>query len=185
MVRLRGRVPVLLLLVACMMMLAGCARKTVARSAAPPPAATAPSAAPVAANAEVGKAAPDFTLKTADGKSITVSGLKGKPVVVNFWASWCHFCAQEAPDLNALYQQYQSKGLQVLGVGTDDLESLKAKAKELGLTYPIGSNPEAAKTYGVGGVPHTFLINRKGEIAASLVGARPKAEMDAEVQKIL
>jgi thiol-disulfide isomerase/thioredoxin len=81
----------LLLLVACMMMLAGCARKTVARNAAPPPVAN----AQPAAEAQVGKAAPDFTLKTADGSRSPVQS-QGKPVVVNFWASWCHFCAGSA-----------------------------------------------------------------------------------------
>jgi peroxiredoxin len=173
---------VLLLLAVTAVMLGGCARKpaTTGRAPAPP---AAPTAAP--APVRVGGDAPNFTLETSNGKSITLADLKGKPVVLNFWASWCHFCAQEAPDLDALYQQYQSKGLQVLGVGTDEAAALKAKAKELGLTYPTGANAEAARTYGVGGVPHTFFVDREGKITASLLGARPKAELEAEVRKIL
>jgi peroxiredoxin len=163
-------------------MLGGCARKAAATGKTPALPAV-PTAAPVPVR--VGADAPSFTLKTSDGKSITLADLRGKPVVLNFWASWCHFCAQEAPDLDALYRQYQPKGLQVLGVGTDDAAALKAKAEELGLTYPTGANAEAAHTYGVGGVPHTFFVDREGKITASLVGARPKAELEAEVRKIL
>lgn len=173
---------VLSLLVIGAVSLGGCARTPAATSKAPAlPAA--PAAAPVPVR--VGGDAPNFTLETSDGKSITLADLKGKPVVLNFWASWCHFCAQEAPDLDALYRQYQPKGLQVLGVGTDEAAALKAKAKELGLTYPTGADAEAARTYGVGPVPHTFFVDREGKITASLLGARPKAELEAEVRKIL
>jgi peroxiredoxin len=135
--------------------------------------------------AQVGNPAPDFSLATLDGKTIQLSSLRGKPVVVNFWASWCHFCVGEAPDLQALYQQYHGQGLEMLGVGTDDQEALRAKAQELKLTYPIGSNPQAADTYGVEGVPHTFFINRQGLIAASARGARSRADLEAEVKKLL
>ncbi len=147
----------------------------------------APAAQPAAepTMAEVGKAAPDFSLTTLDGKKLDLAGLKGKPVVVNFWASWCGYCAAEAPDLEALYKQYSPKGLQMLGVGTDEPEKLGPKAKELGLTYPIGSNPDAARSYGVQGIPHTFIINSKGEVTASLVGQRSKEELEAEIKKAM
>jgi len=173
---------------ACLSLLAliaaGCGKQPAARGlAATRPVAARPAAAQP--QAEVGSPAPAFTLATSAGEKIALGSLKGQPVVVNFWASWCHFCAQEAPDLEALYKQYQPQGLQLLGVGTDDKAALVRKAKELNLTYPIGSDPEAARTYGVGGVPHTFIIDREGKITASLVGARPKAELEAEIRKVL
>jgi cytochrome c biogenesis protein CcmG/thiol:disulfide interchange protein DsbE len=137
---------------------------------------------PVAA---ASKPAADFTLHTFGGKSITLSELKGKPVVVNFWSSTCHFCAQEAPILDELYRQYQGQGLQVLGVGLDDPQGLRDKAQQLKLTYPVGYDAEAGQQYGVTGVPQTVFIDRQGEVVETLIGARPKAELEAEVKKLL
>ena len=137
------------------------------------------------APAEMGKPAPDFTFTTLDGKAIKLADLKGKPLVINFWASWCHFCLQEAPDLEALYQHYQGQGLEMIGIGTDDARALQEKVKELGLTYPVGSAPEVAKEYGVSGIPHTFIINREGIVVASLVGAQPKEELEAQIKQVL
>jgi cytochrome c biogenesis protein CcmG/thiol:disulfide interchange protein DsbE len=129
--------------------------------------------------------APDFSFTALDGQTVSLAALRGKPVLLNFWASWCHFCAEEAPHLEALHREHQSAGLQVLGVGTDSQDALRQKAADLNLTYPVGSNPEAAKAYGVGGVPHTFIISREGKIVASLIGARSKAELETEVRKVL
>jgi peroxiredoxin len=167
---------------ACLSLLAliaaGCGKQPAAGPATTNSVAAQPEARP-------GNPAPEFTLAASTGEKIALSSLKGKPVVVIFWASWCHFCAQEAPDLEALYTQYRPQGLQVLGVGTDDEAAIVQKAKELKLTYPIGSDPAVAQTYGVGGVPHTFIIDKEGKISASLAGARPKDEMEAEIRKVL
>ncbi len=173
------RVVLLVSLVALPLLLAlGCTPK--------PSAERTPPTAPAGPAAETqGTPAAEFSFTTTEGKTISLAELKGKPVLVNFWASWCHFCVQEAPDLEALYQQYHPQGLEVLGVGTDDNAALKAKAAELGLTYPVGSNPEAAQAYGVGGIPHTFLIDRQGEVVASLVGARPRAELEEAIKKVM
>jgi len=135
--------------------------------------------------AEIHSRAPDFSLKTFDGKTIRLSALKGKPVVLNFWASWCHFCAQEAPDLEAAYKECKSSGLQVLGVGLDDADALAEKTKKLKLTYPVGFSPEAGREYGVMPIPQTFFIDRQGVIVSQFVGARPRADLEAEVKKIL
>jgi cytochrome c biogenesis protein CcmG/thiol:disulfide interchange protein DsbE len=183
MISVLRRAPFLLWVALPLWFVLGCARTaTTPPSPSPKPSATRDAAPAPAAQ---GRTAEDFTLTTTEGKEIRLADLKGQPVVVNFWASWCHYCAQEAPDLEALYQQYHPKGLAVLGVGTDDAKSLQAKAKELGLTYPVGSGPETAQRYGVDGVPHTVFVNRDGWITASLVGARPKAELEAEVKKIM
>lgn len=166
-------------------LISGCSRAVPKPTAMRPPQPEQTSDQTAVAQAEIGQPAPDFTLKTLDGKSVSLSSLKGKPVVVNFWASWCHFCAQEAPDLEAIYKQHHAKGLQLLGVGTDEASKLAAKAKELGLTYPIGSNPKAAEMYGVQGIPHTFFVNKEGKLVSQVVGARPRAELETEVKKIL
>jgi len=144
-----------------------------------------PTLAGCAHRTPVGPAAKDFTLTTLDGKKIRLADLKGKTVLVNFWASWCGYCAEEAPDIEAIYQKYHPEGLEVLGVGDDDAAALAAKASELKLTYPIGSNPEAVKLYGVTGFPTTIVINREGEIVDTLDGARPKIELESTVKAVM
>ena len=160
--------------------LVGC-RQQQAQAPSPGPQAT---QAPVA-GAVVGKAAPDFALTPFGGKPISLSSLKGQPVAVMFWTSTCHFCAQEAPDLDALYRQYKGQGLEVLGVGLDDPEALLQKAQQLKLTFPVGYNAQAGQQYAISGVPHTFFIDRQGRIAASLLGARPRSALEEEVKKVL
>ena len=183
------RISLLGVIVLALATAAGCGQPS------PRPQAGKPSAAPQqilpqqsSQEAVVGKPAPDFSFTTLDGKAIKLSDLKGKPVVVNFWASWCHFCAQEAPDLEAAYNQYKSQGLQMLGVGADPNDppdALKKKVAELKITYPVGPGADAAKAYGVTGFPTTFFVDSKGVLVSQLVGARPKAQLDAEVKKIL
>lgn len=172
--RLIPQVSALAVLVMLVPVLDGCGRQTgPTRESAP------------AQQAELGRSAPDFSFTTVDGETISLAALRGKPVLLNFWASWCHFCIEEAPHLEALYQQYEQNDLQVLGVGTDSQDALRRKAEELKLTYPVGSNPEAAGMYGVSGIPHTFFIDRDGKLVSSVVGARPRADLEAEVKRIL
>jgi peroxiredoxin len=170
-------------LIAFALVTSGCGRPAPARLAAERPQASRPVSAQEVARE--GGVAPDFSFTTLDGKTIELSDLKGKPVVLNFWASWCHYCLGEAPDLEVLYKKYSPQGLQMLGVGTDDPAALKRKAEELKLTYAIGSEPNAAKLYGVNGIPHTFFISRDGKIAKSLLGAAPRAELEAQIKRIL
>jgi len=171
------RLLLLLALALPLLFVLGCEQPATTGTPKPPAAGT--SAAPS------GQAAQDFTLTTLDGNKIALADLKGKPVLVNFWASWCHFCAQEAPDIEALYKQYHSQGLEVLGVGTDDPAALAKKAAELKITYPVGSDPDAARKYGVTGFPTTVVINRQGEVVASLRGLRTKSELESEIKKVM
>ena len=166
--RTRPSVAVIALLALGLIALAGCRQQQQAPQPPRPQASRVP-----AAGAAVGRTAPDFTLTPFEGKAISLSSLKGKPVAVMFWTSTCHFCAQEAPDLDALYRQYKGQGLEVLGVGLDDPEALLQKAQQLKLTFPVGYNAQAGQQYAISGVPHTFFIDRQGRIAASLLGARP------------
>jgi cytochrome c biogenesis protein CcmG/thiol:disulfide interchange protein DsbE len=135
---------------------------------------------------KVGQVAPDFTLDTFDGKQhYRLSDLKSRPVVVLFWTSWCGHCAREATDLETLYKRYKAKDLLVLGVGLDDPTALEEKGKRLGLSYPIGYGSDIGETYDVRAVPDTFVIDRGGRIAASLLGERPIAVVEAAIQKVL
>jgi cytochrome c biogenesis protein CcmG/thiol:disulfide interchange protein DsbE len=111
--------------------------------------------------------APDFTLETYGGDTIHLADLEGQVVVLNFWASWCGPCALEAPDLEAIWQDYKDRGVMMIGVGYVDS---KPKAEEFmaryGMTYPNGADlrSEISDAYAIRGVPETFVINQNGEV---------------------
>ena len=125
--------------------------------------------------------APTFTLGRLDseGGNLAFAALKGKPVVVNFWASWCIPCKDEAPALQATYEKYKSQGLVVLGVDAQDFrQDAKRFMKRFGLTYPVvydGSGSTLGR-WGVTGFPETFFVDRKGR----LVGERIQGGIDTE-----
>jgi cytochrome c biogenesis protein CcmG/thiol:disulfide interchange protein DsbE len=133
--------------------------------------------------------APDFTLQTynADGP-ITLSDLRGQVVVVNFWASWCAPCAEEAPDLQAAYENYRDQGVTFLGVAYVDSEA-KATAyiDQYGITYPNGPDlrSEISDAYNIRGVPETFIVNRDGEIVFFAMEPLTYARISAEIEKAL
>lgn len=119
--------------------------------------------------------APDFTLDTLAGDRVTLSELRGKIVVVNFWTTWCPPCREETPALEASYKAYKDSGVIILGLNLTDQDSLKeveAFAKEFGLTYPIllDRDGSVGLTYQLNGLPTTFFINREGIIRTVVVG---------------
>lgn len=119
-------------------------------------------------------AAPDFTLPRLDrGGELTLSALRGQVVVLNFWASWCVPCRDEAPALEATWQRYRGQGVVVLGVNVQDLTP-KALAfiRETKATYPSvrDKNNAVYRAYGLTGVPETFFIDRKGRIVRKFPG---------------
>jgi peroxiredoxin/Cu/Ag efflux protein CusF len=120
--------------------------------------------------------APDFTLPTLSGAPIRLSDLRGKVVLLNFWVTWCGSCRAEMPTLDALYQQYKDRGLEVLAVNLDATTTSKVQAfvGELGVTFRIGLDPSSsiARTYRVAGLPTTYLIDRAGNVVVQEVGAR-------------
>lgn len=119
--------------------------------------------------------APDFALPDLSGRTIHLSEFKGKPILLNFWATWCPPCRTEMPSLERAYQDYKGKGLVVLTINIDQRSPSRVEAfvKEYSLTFPILLDPEwtAAEAYRVfGRVPTTYLINRAGEIVAEAGG---------------
>ncbi|MEA2534493.1 MAG: cytochrome c biosis protein CcmG, thiol:disulfide interchange protein DsbE [Actinomycetota bacterium] len=109
-----------------------------------------------------GAVAPDFSLPTVGGGTLSSSGLKGAPVVINFWASWCDPCNQEAPDLQATWKQYEAKGVRVVGVDYEDRPvDAQAFVGKYGITYPsvVDTGGELATKFGVRGVPETFFVD--------------------------
>jgi len=120
----------------------------------------------------VGAIAPDFTMNTPEGKPIQLSSFRGKTVLVDFWASWCAPCRQENPNLVKLYQQYHSKGLEILGVSLDRNKEEWVKAIQNDqLSWIHVSDLQfwqnsAARLYSVNVVPQSFLLDKEGKIIA-------------------
>ena len=136
-----------------------------------------------------GKLAPQFTLKTTDGKTVSLADYKGKAVLVNFWATWCAPCKLEMPWLIDLQKQYAGQGFTVLGVSEDDppFTGVAAFAQKMGINYPVLLADDAiSKAYGgVDYLPTSYYIGRDGKIVVETAGILSKDEMAANIQKIL
>jgi thiol-disulfide isomerase/thioredoxin len=133
--------------------------------------------------------APDFTLDSLDGKSMRLSDLRGKAVLLNFWATWCGPCKIETPWLVELQNQYGSQGLQVVGVemGDDGKDEITKFMKDMGVNYPmlIGKEAVGDAYGGVPALPETFFIGRDGKIVDKIIGLKGKAEIEDSIKKAL
>jgi thiol-disulfide isomerase/thioredoxin len=133
--------------------------------------------------------APDFSLESIDGKTMHLSDLRGKAVLLNFWATWCGPCKIEMPWFVELQNQYGSQGLQIVGVAMDDAskEDISKFAKDMGVNYPIliGKESVGDQYGGVPALPESFLIGRDGKVVDKIVGLRGKAEIEDAVRKAL
>lgn len=133
-----------------------------------------------------GTAAPDFTLPILGGGNVSMSAMKGKVVVVNFWATWCPPCLKEMPVLNELHAAYKSEGVEVLGLSLDEegLSITEPFVKKLGINYPIvESDKKTYQAYGnVLTIPHTFIIDRNGIVVKRLIGNQDKATFEAAIK---
>lgn len=119
--------------------------------------------------------APEFELRTLEGRSVDSSSLRGRVVVLNFWATWCGPCKEEMPSLQRLKQQFKPEEFELLAITTDQQrEAIKGFVRSLGLTFPvlIDDDKEISAAFGVRGLPTTVLIGRDGRIVARAVGPR-------------
>ncbi len=136
----------------------------------------------------VNRPAPDFTLTTFKGTTISLEGLKGKPIVINFWASWCPPCRIEAPLLERTWRAYQNRDVVFIGVDVQDREEDALNyLREFDITYPNGPDTtgEISIDYGVSGLPVTFFVSRKGEIVRRWVGAIEKSVLISSIEEIM
>lgn len=131
-----------------------------------------------------GKAA-NFTLKSSTGKNIKLSELRGKVVMLNFWASWCGPCRQEMPLLEKIYKKYQRLGFTLLGVNVEqDSNAAKNYLKDVKVSFPIlfDSTNKTSKLYNVSAMPTTIIIDRSGNIRFLHKGYKPGYENDYQKQ---
>ncbi len=150
------------------------------------------SGSPAASGADpaIGSVAPEFSLKSVpDGKTVTLSSLRGKAVVVNFWATWCGPCKIEMPWLVDLQKKYGDQGLQIVGITKDDSnEATIAKfTKKMGVNYTIlVGNQEVQDSYGgVGGLPTSFFVNRSGKVVHEIIGLDSESKFEDAIKKAL
>ena len=133
--------------------------------------------------------APNFTLKTFDGKSVTLSKLKGKVVLVNFWATWCPPCRAEIPDFIEAYKTYKSKGLEIVGIALDQdgWEQVQPFIKEHGMNYPVvlGTQEVVEQYGGIEAIPTTFIIDKKGTVVDRTIGMLRQSVLEAKLKPLL
>jgi cytochrome c biogenesis protein CcmG, thiol:disulfide interchange protein DsbE len=112
--------------------------------------------------------APDFTVTTFDGETMQLSDLRGRPVVINFWASWCGPCREEAPRFQAVWERYRDQGVVMLGITyVDDEHDSRAFMAEYGVTYPNAPDVGTViseEMYFIQAVPETFVIDQQGNV---------------------
>lgn len=133
------------------------------------------------------KVAPDFSLSTIDGETLKLSDYKGKVIILDFWATWCPPCRKEIPDLIKLYDKYKDKGLIIIGISSEDTNTLKEFSEDNGINYPIAlGNQKVAEAYGgIQYIPTTFVIDREGNIIKKHVGFTEYEVFEAEIKELL
>ena len=137
-----------------------------------------------------GQPAPDFVARTPDGTSITLRDYRGRPVIINFWATWCAPCRQEMLALQTVYNTHKTAGLAILAVSQDQQghrAMVQAYWTTLGLTFPPLLDPEGniATHYNVVLLPSTVFIHPSGTVAAVHLGAMTPAQIERYLQAII
>ena len=160
---------------------------TTAPAAAAPPAAT---TAPPAATAAKAGNAPDFTVYDAGGNTVKLSDYRGKPVVLNFWASWCGPCKAEMPHLQSMYNQYGGSVIFLMINLTDGSRETKQSAQSFistnGYTFPIyfDTQRSASTAYGISSIPSTFFISKAGDIQSRQIGQISASALESGIHSI-
>ena len=132
--------------------------------------------------------AADFALQTADGDTLRLSDFRGKVVMVDFWASWCGPCRQEAATLNRIYSAYSGAPVEFVGVNVwDTPDAAEVFLVEFGVAYPTGVDADGsiALEYGVRGIPEKFFIDADGVVQRKYVGPMPEDVLRAALDELL
>jgi DsbE subfamily thiol:disulfide oxidoreductase len=121
----------------------------------------------------IGKEAPDFIATDLSGDEVVFSSFRGKPVLLNFWATWCPYCREERPQLNSIYKEYKDRGLIVVAISVDrSVNVVRRFLRRMPADFIIlhDNNREAAERYGVFSLPTSFLIDRNGIVRNKFIG---------------
>jgi peroxiredoxin len=138
--------------------------------------------------AEIGRAAPDFRLSQLGGGESQLSDLRGRVVILNFWATWCAPCRQEMPEFVRIYSAKQGQGLEIVAVDLQEAESqVQSFVDEFGMRFPIlfDRSGEVARTYRVNQLPVTLIIDRDGVVRAAKYGPVTPEFLQTELDKVL
>ena len=165
---------------------AGCGKSSINTGASTGAASTSENAVLLSAERRV--PAPSIALSDLNGRKVSTEELKGKPYIVDFWATWCPPCRQEIPHLKELYATYHPKGLEILGItSAEPLPVVKAFAKDNNLPWPIlvGNEATGRQFGGIVYLPTAFLIDGKGRIAQKYVGYTDKKTFEAGIKAVL
>lgn len=137
---------------------------------------------------KVGSTAPNFSLEQLNGPEMSLSDLKGKGVVLNFWGTWCEPCKAEMPALQQKYEALKDKGLVVVGVNIGEAPvTVEPFVKQMGVNFPIllDRNSQITKLYRIGPIPTTFFVSPDGKVEEIFIGQMNEAMIESKVAKIL
>jgi len=144
----------------------------------------------VIAAGEIGSRLPDFSMKDLQGREISSADLRGKVVLVDFWATWCQPCKREMPGYQQLLDRYGSRGFAVIGFKFDtmaDTEDPLRFAKKIGVRYPLAVAPDDLKQKfgGIEGLPTTLLYDRQGKLRKTVIGFEYTDVIESELTPLL
>uniref|UniRef100_A0A7C4TCJ4 TlpA family protein disulfide reductase n=1 Tax=candidate division WOR-3 bacterium TaxID=2052148 RepID=A0A7C4TCJ4_UNCW3 len=130
----------------------------------------------------------DFTLKSIDGETVSLSDFKGKVVLLDFWATWCPPCRRSIPHLISLYEKYKDRGVIIIGISSEEEGTIRNFRDENGITYPLllGTS-EVFQKYKVSAIPHTVFIDKKGKERKTQIGFADELipEFEALIEKLV
>ncbi len=135
-----------------------------------------------------GGVAPNFTIHTFDGKPFSLSQQRGKVVLINFWASWCGPCRSEAPEMNAIWDEYKNRGVTFIGVAyLDNEKDSLSFMREFGVEYPNGPDDGTLVSgkFHIKGVPETYVVDQKGNLVLTIPGPTTANDLRAFLDKLL